>query len=69
MMSQTKQPMVHRLYDKQVELFKVFKTHFLKPEAYTRRSGKQIKAAEFEKKTNFSPKNKEDMFLGGKQES
>uniref|UniRef100_A0A8W8NXF2 Uncharacterized protein n=1 Tax=Magallana gigas TaxID=29159 RepID=A0A8W8NXF2_MAGGI len=48
MMSQTKQPMVHRLYDKQVELFKVFITHFLKPEAYTRRSGKQIKAAEIE---------------------
>nr|XP_019923958.2 uncharacterized protein LOC109619082 [Crassostrea gigas] len=55
MMFQTKQPMVHRLYDKQLELFKVFITYFLKPEAFTRRSGKQMKAVEIEEKF-FSPK-------------
>lgn len=55
MMFQTKQPMVHRLYDKQLELFKVFITYFLKPEAFTRRSGKQMKAVEIEEKI-FSPK-------------
>lgn len=54
-MFRTKQPMFHRLYDKQLELFKVFITYFLKPEAFTRRSGKQMKAVEIEEK-KFSPK-------------
>lgn len=63
MMFQTKHPMAHRLYDKQLELFKVFITYFLKPEAFTRRSGKQMKAVEIEEKKILS---KEDMFLGGK---
>lgn len=50
MMFRTKQPMFHRLYDKQLELFKVFITYFLKPEAFTRRSGKQMKDVEIEEK-------------------
>lgn len=59
MMFQTKHPMAHRLYDKQLELFKVFITYFLKPETFTRRSGKQMKAVEIKGK-------KDNMFLGGK---
>lgn len=67
MMFQTKHPMAHRLYDKQLELFKVFITYFLKPQTFTRRSGKQMKAVEIKEK-NFSAK-KINMFLGGKRES
>jgi hypothetical protein len=63
LMFQTKQPMVHRLFDKQLELFKVFLAYFLRPEVFTRRSGKQMKTVEIEEK-NFLTK--DDMFLGGK---
>jgi hypothetical protein len=62
LMFQTKQPMVHRLFDKQLELFKVFLTYFLRPEVFTR-SGKQMKTVEIEEK-NFLTK--DDMFLGRK---